>query len=214
VADEASRQPAPDRTTVVVSHRDLAVRAELAGALSSVDDIELIGDTGTLDDARRIIAEVAPDVVLLDVGSEPSADGDALTLARIVARAMPAVRIVLVEGTGNRREVGDYLGSGAVGVLADDEVLGRCVDVVRRVVRGEAIVDKAWAGELARVVGAISSDSTIGATDSTINDDEREIVAALARGTAVDVLANELAVPVRMVNLRLASVLAKLRRGG
>jgi two-component system, NarL family, response regulator DevR len=212
VPEQPARQPAPDHTTVVVAHHDLGVRAGLAGELASADGIDLVGDTGTLDEARRLIAERVPDVVLLDVGLEPSADGDALTLARVVATAMPAVRVVLVEGTGHRREVTDYLSSGAVGVLADDEVVGRCVDVVHRVARGEAIVDPVWAGEIARIVDAIGNDSRLGSTTSTINDEEREIVVALARGDRVDELADELAVPVRLVNLRLASVLAKLRR--
>src|SRR5438046_7944213 len=68
-------------------------RMGMAHALSTSPDIQLVGSAGTAAEARRIVAEVSPDVVTVDA-ELPDADG--LAFGGTLRRTYPSLGVVLL----------------------------------------------------------------------------------------------------------------------
>ncbi len=190
--------PAPDRTTVVVAHTDVGRRATLAGVLGQPDDLELVGDGGSLQAAGDLATTLVPDVLVIDCRLddsrlEPPAGTDAFALSASIADLLPAIRSVIVTDTDNTDTGARFVASGAIGLVFDDDLDQRAVDVVRRAARGEALVTPGWAAAL----GALLDGSTAPIPESlaTFSDDEVAVVRALADGLGAAELAARLTVP-------------------
>jgi two-component system response regulator DevR len=207
--------PAPDRTTVVVAHTDVGRRATLAGMLGQPDDLELVGDCGSLVDAADLATTLVPDVLVIDRrldGSrvEPPTGTDAFALSASIAEMLPAIRSVIVTDADSTDTGARFVASGAIGLVLDDDLDQRAVEVVRRAARGEALVTPGWTAAL----GAMIDGSAVPIPESlaTFSDDEVAVVRALADGLDAAELAARLTVPERVVNLLVASALHKARR--
>ena len=85
------------------------------------------------------VVRITPTVVLLDVNLPGGVDALSI-LAGISARA-PLVRVVLFTGSPSAALVADAMQRGAWGVLCKGISTARLLSAIRRVVRGEAVVD-------------------------------------------------------------------------
>ena len=79
--------------------------------LTSVGDIEVVGEGATAADALKIAQELAPDVMLLDVRIA----GGGIEAAASVARAYPNMRIIMLTASENEELVASALKAGARG---------------------------------------------------------------------------------------------------
>ena len=90
---DSAAAPAPLRVLVV--DPDDRVRESLAGLLKIGHRCLVVGSTGTVDDAVRLVGETAPDVVVVDPRI-PGPDGGGAVIARIRAAAPTARILVLI----------------------------------------------------------------------------------------------------------------------
>ena len=96
----------------------LGLRTEIRVAATVADGL----------DAARIVAEVQPDVVLMDYRL-PGLDGVQAT--RAVREAYPDVAVVCLTASANFREVDALYAAGAVACLSKDQELDEIVDAIR-----------------------------------------------------------------------------------
>ena len=97
----------------------LGLRSEIRVAATVADGL----------DAARVVAEVQPDVVLMDYRL-PGLDGVQAT--RAVREAYPDVAVVCLTASANFREVDALYAAGAVACLSKDQELDEIVDAIRR----------------------------------------------------------------------------------
>src|SRR5262249_17921048 len=90
------------------------VRAGLAGLLDSADDLQVVGQAADGQQAIELAAELAPDVVLMDL-SMPVMDGVEAT-RRLLAEN-PAAKVVVLTSFSDQPRVADALAAGAGGHL-------------------------------------------------------------------------------------------------
>jgi DNA-binding NarL/FixJ family response regulator len=107
--------PAVIRVLIVDDHTLL--RAGIAQLLGHTSDIVLVGEAADGAEAIEAVAELLPDVVLMDL-SMPGLDGCAAT--RRIHDVYPDVRIVVLSSYVDRSDVLDALDAGAVGYLLKD----------------------------------------------------------------------------------------------
>ncbi|MQA25487.1 MAG: response regulator [Micromonosporaceae bacterium] len=81
------------RIRLVAVDRHTLARLGLAYATAATDDIELVGGAEDAQDARRLVADLAPTVVT--IGGELT-DSDGITLGRELRRAHPGLGVVLL----------------------------------------------------------------------------------------------------------------------
>lgn len=123
---------------VVVADDQTVVREGLVTLLSTLPDVEVVGSACDGADALAIIAQTAPDVVLMDLRM-PHMDG--LEATRRVRATHPEVQVVVLTTYADDESIIHALRAGAIGYLTKDA--GR--DHIRRAIEaaaaGQAVLD-------------------------------------------------------------------------
>ena len=225
---------APPVRVLVVDDQGV-IRAGLHMIVDHEPDFAVVGEA---DDGHRAVAaaaELAPDVVLMDIRM-PRLDGIEATRQILAAAAAAGTRApaVLVLTTFDDEEyVLGAIRAGASGFLLKDAGPDVLVDAVRTVHRGDSLVDAAVTRhlisrclELERGLSAADdaappaagppaaeaapdADPWVGRL-ATLSEREREILVGLARGRSNRELAQELWVSETTVKTHVSSVLSKL----
>lgn len=115
------------RLCVVDDHE--AVREGLALALGAQPDLSVVGTAGSLAEARELVVDLEPDVVVLDVRLP---DGSGIDLCRHLSLTMPAIRCVLHSGGVDEREVVAAIDAGAAAVVLKSLSGTALLDAIRR----------------------------------------------------------------------------------
>jgi len=192
------------RVVVVDDHQMFraGVRVELG------DDVELVGDAADVDSAIRLIRDVQPDVVLVDVHM-PGGGGRAVIEA--VTATHPDVRFLALSVSDAAEDVISVIRAGARGYVTKTISGDELADAVRRVAEGDAFFSPRLAGF---VLDAFS-----GITDAPVSDPEldlltnreREVLRLIARGYTYKELARRLEISVKTVETHVSAVLRKLQ---
>ncbi len=92
------------------------------------DEIEVVGSVSMGDNAPPLVAELKPDVVLMDYRM-PGLNGAEAT--RAVLDAYPATKVVCLTASVTAQEVKEVLAAGAVACVTKDEDFDRLVKTVQ-----------------------------------------------------------------------------------
>ena len=120
---------------VVLVDDHAVVRSGLAQLLGGVDDIDVVGQAGTGEEALGVVRETRPDVVVMDL-QMPGVDGVEAT-RRLLAEELGCEVLVLTSFSDHARIVA-ALDAGAVGYLLKDADPEEVIGGVRAVSRGES----------------------------------------------------------------------------
>jgi DNA-binding NarL/FixJ family response regulator len=113
------------------------VRVGLRGMLEAADDLRVIGEAGSGDEAVVLAAALRPDVVLMDLRM-PGTDGVAAT-ARIVEQ-FPGVRVLVLTTYDTDADILRAIEAGATGYLLKDTPVAVLIDAIRAASRGETVL--------------------------------------------------------------------------
>ncbi|GAB4503524.1 MAG: response regulator transcription factor [Anaerolineales bacterium] len=193
-------------TTVVIVDDHPIVRAGMRAVLSAAADIEVIGEGENGADALRLVAELRPDVLALDV-QLPDLNGLEVT-RRLRAEGTPTA-ILILTAHDDPQTVFGLLESGAVGYVLKDEALETLVNAVRTAARGETWLSPAVAGQVVkRAVAGIPPEAE--AAFSTLTRREIEVLRLVARGLDNAAIAQELVLTKRTVQNHISNIYGKL----
>ena len=186
------------RLAVVDDH--VIVRNGLQQLLATTDDIELVGMAANGLEALTLVAELKPDVVLMDL-SMPEMDGVEAT-KRIVAEH-PGVRVLVLTSFSDQSRIMDALRAGAEGYLLKHSEPDEIAAAIRAVHEGGSPLDP----KAARVL----LDSRRTAADSdNLTDREREVLLLVRDGLANKQIARRLGITERTVKAHLTNVFQRL----
>lgn len=118
---------------VVLAEDHTMVRAGLRSLLAGTSGIEVVGEAADGREALRRIAELTPDVALVDV-SMPELNG--LEVARRVTTDHTATRVLMLSMHGDEEYVARALRAGAHGYLLKEAGARELVEAIRTVARG------------------------------------------------------------------------------
>jgi DNA-binding NarL/FixJ family response regulator len=200
-----SAQP---RVVIVDDHRlfRAGVRAELG------EEVAVVGDAGSVEEAVAVIQEQRPDVVLLDVHMP---DGGGVELIRRLPAEQSKVRFLALSVSDAAEDVIAVIRAGARGYVTKTISGSELADAVRRVAGGDAVFSPRLAGF---VLDAFAEDRSTVETPPTDDPDldqltprEREVLRHIARGYMYKEVAQRLGISVKTVEAHVSAVLRKLQ---
>jgi DNA-binding NarL/FixJ family response regulator len=136
---------------VLAADDQRVVRDGLAMLLGLLPGVEVVGSAADGEEALAMVAELRPDVVLMDLRM-PRMDGVEAT-RRLVA-SDPDVKVVVLTTFTDDRSVIDALRAGALGYLTKDAGAEEILEALRRVTSGQAALDPAVQRQLVEAIAS------------------------------------------------------------
>ncbi len=205
-AEQAGQPRRPVRVYLVDDHAlfRAGVKAELD---LLTDDVDVVGEAGSVGEAVAGINHVKPDVVLLDVHMP---DGGGAEVLRRIRPELPDVVFLALSVSDAAEDVIAVIRAGARGYVTKTISSQELVTAVLRVSAGDAVFSPRLAGFVLdafadRPGAAPISDPEL----DLLTPRERDVLRLLARGYAYKEIAAELFISVKTVETHVSSVLRK-----
>ncbi|MER5637883.1 response regulator transcription factor [Kitasatospora sp. NPDC002227] len=182
------------------------IRAGLAMVVADLPDIEVVGEAGNGAEAVRLVRELAPDVVVMDIRM-PGMDG--IEATQLIAAAPEAPHVIVLTTFDDDENVHNALRAGAAGFLVKDMGLDDIITAVRVVAEGDALIAPKVTR---RLIEAFAARPRAAAPKplTGITDREREVLTLIARGLANPEIADTLFITPATVKAYVTRLLAKL----
>jgi two-component system NarL family response regulator len=199
-----------DPIRIVVCDDHALFRRGLIVVLEEESDIEVLGEADSGPEAMTLAEELAPDVVLVDVGIGPYGG---VAAASQISRVVPTTRMVLLTvDEENPGELLEAYGAGAVGLMLKETALDQAADVVRRAARREYLVSPTVAGAMGSLIDGFREAARDAAPPPEITERERLVVEVVARGADAADAAAGLGISEATAHNLLANLVCKLQR--
>ncbi|MFF7676623.1 response regulator [Actinacidiphila glaucinigra] len=124
---------------VLLAEDQSMVREALAALLGLEGDIEVVAQVARGEDVVAAARDAGAQVALLDIEMPGATTG--LDAAAAVRAALPQVRVVIVTTFGRPGYLRRAMEAGADAFLVKDAPAGQLAEAVRRVLRGEKVID-------------------------------------------------------------------------
>jgi DNA-binding NarL/FixJ family response regulator len=201
---------AEDVIRVVLVDDQPLVRAGFRMLLDVEDDIVVVGEAGDGNAALELVAELVPDVVLMDIRM-PGLDG-LEALAQINANPeLDGVKVLVLTTFELDEYVFEALRQGASGFLVKHTQPADLVRAVREVAAGEALLSPSVTR---RLIGEFASrperPGLLPADMAVLTEREREVVGLVAQGLTNDEIAAELFVSPATARTHVSRAMVKL----
>ena len=156
------------------------VRRGVRDLLWSHDDLTVVGEAATAEEALRQIPQLRPDVAVLDVrlGEDPSAM-NGIEVCREIRSAHPEVACIMLTSFADDEALLTSIMAGAAGYVLKEIRGTDLVDSVRRVASGESLLDPATS---ARVLERLKAPSKTEDPLAVLTPQERRILDLIAEG--------------------------------
>jgi DNA-binding NarL/FixJ family response regulator/signal transduction histidine kinase len=194
----------PVRVLLVEDHA--AVREAIAVAFRQEPDFEIVGEAGSLAEARSMLNEV--DVAVIDLGLPDGYGGDLITELRA---ANPRAQALVLGASLERSELARAVDRGAAGVVDKTAHLLDVVQSVRRLHAGETLLPVTEVVELLRLATRERQREDMDRrAASHLTPRERDVLQLLAEGLDSQGVADRLHITIRTERNHISNILAKL----
>jgi len=180
---------------VLLAEDQAMVRGALAALLDREQDIEVVAEVASGEEAVEAALATRPDIALLDIEMP---GGDGLAAAQALQKARPSCRSVILTTFGRSGYLRRAMESGAVGFLLKDAPAAELAIALRRVMKGEQVVDPDLA------LSALSEGN------NPLTNREREVLTASLFGASLAEIAARLVLSERTVRNHLSTAMQKL----
>ena len=187
--------------TVVIADDHVIFRQGLLKLLQSAEDIEVVADTGSSNEALRLIIEKRPDVAILDI-SMPVLTGIEL-LEEIQKKAIDT-KIVFLTMHNDPLTAKKAIQSNASGYVLKDDAFEDLLYSVRAVASGGTFISPSISDKVLKSIPVRENEGTI------LTKREREVLQLIASGLTNKKIADKLSVSVKTVETHRTRIIQKL----
>lgn len=176
---------------VVLADDQALIRSGFRVLIDSADDLEVVGEAGTGDDAVRLARSTRADVVLMDIRM-PGMDGIAATRAITGDDDLAGVKVVVLTTFEIDAYVIEAVRAGASGFLSKSIEPVDLLDAIRTVAGGDALLSPRATQTLLAEFATTATPSIPSGMLDTLTTREREMMTLAAHGLSNDQIAERL----------------------
>jgi len=187
---------------VLLADDHALMRQGLRALLATTGEIEVVGEVGTGREAERLVLELNPSVVLMDIAM-PDLNG--IEAARIIHLKSPATRIVMLSMHVSAEYVYRAFEAGACGYLLKEMAVDEVINAVRTVHAGKQYLSPA----LAKSVPDPCASRARGPVDS-LSTRERQVLQLVVEGRTSSEIAHMIHLSPKSVETYRSRLMAKL----
>jgi two-component system response regulator DevR len=180
------------------------VRRGLAGLLASDPELEIVGEAGSVSEAKARIPALKPDVVVLDVRLP---DGNGIELCRDLVSEHPDLRCLMLTSFTSDEAMLEAILAGASGYVVKDIKGMELAQAIKEVGAGKSLLDnRAAAALMAKLRGAAEREDPL----SGLTEQERTLLTLLSEGLTNRQIAARMFLAEKTVKNYVSRLLAKL----
>jgi len=180
------------------------VRRGIADLLTDAGDIEIVGESGSAQEATRRIPALRPDVAILD-GRLP--DGSGIDVCRDIRAVDPTIKGLILTSYEDDEALFAAIMAGAAGYVLKQIRGTDLVDAVRRVAAGQSLLDPAVTQRvLERIRHGVEQPNEL----RHLSEQEKKILEYVAQGLTNREIAGRMFLAEKTVKNYVSSLLAKL----
>ncbi|WP_416960963.1 response regulator [Streptomyces sp. Agncl-13] len=193
---------------VLLADDQQLIRTALRMVMADIDDMEVVGEASTGAEAVRLTAELAPDVVVMDIRM-PGMDG--IEATRGITESSASARVVVLTTFDDDDYVYGALRAGASGFLVKDMALDDIIGAVRVVAAGDALIAPSVTRRLIHDFASSRPEPARVRRELTgITEREREVLTLVGSGLSNTEIAAELHISVATAKTYLTRLFTKL----
>ena len=178
------------------------VRSGLSTFLMTCDDMELVGEASSGEQAISLCLKVNPDVVLMDLVMSGM---DGATATRRIREECPEIQVIALTSFKEQELVQGALEAGAIGYLLKDVTADELANAIRAAYAGKPTLAPEAAEVLIQATRAPAKKIGFDLTNR-----EREVLALMVQGLNNNDIADKLVVSRSTAKFHVSSILSKL----
>lgn len=172
-------------------------------------DIEVVGEAGNGLEMLDMLKKTGPDIILMDIGM-PKMDGVNATYK--VKKTLPHVNIIILTVYEDEPHIFQAIKAGAMGYLLKDVSFDELAEAIRRVYKGEALVQPVIAAKVLKEFAMLDK-RKMKEGDKFYNDlteREKEILRLIALGGTNKEIAQKLGITEKTVKNHISNIFSTL----
>jgi len=198
-------------SSVLLVEDDEHTRERLAGIVAETPGLSLLGAAGSLADARVLLADARPDVLLTDLGLP---DGNGLDLIKQVRKNGGSTEVMVISVFGDERRVIAALEAGAAGYILKDGATAHIGNAILQLLDGGSPISPQIARHLLKrfqpAESSVKSTVPLSSDASLLSVREVEVLTAVAKGFTYNEIAGILNVSFHTVSSHVKHIYRKL----
>ena len=194
-----------DPITILIVDDHAVVRRGARAFLEAQPDFAVVGDVSSGGEAVLLAADLAPDVVLMDLVM-PGMDGVQAT--RLVKQKSPGSQVIVLTSYHEDEHIFPAIRAGALSYLLKDIGLPDLADAIRKAARGEVVMHPRIAARVVQELDGASHHDM--ASFAQLSEREREVLHLIAEGLSNAEIAERLVLSEKTVKSHVRNILGKL----
>ncbi|MEV1168863.1 response regulator transcription factor [Nonomuraea sp. NPDC049784] len=196
----------PVRIVVVDDHP--LMREGLRALVASLPDIEVVGEAGDGEAARREVQLTRPDVVVMDLHM-PGTDG--VTATRAILQTTPSTRVLVLTMFEDDESVFAAMRAGASGYLVKGAQQDEIIQALRSVAAGHAVFGPSVARRIIDFFTGTAQTLLTADLFPELTPRELEVLDLIAAGKSNAAIARQLVINTKTVSNHISAIFAKLQ---